>query len=268
MQEDTLQGRVREGHLPSFRAYVRWSIYERDRTIVFERMVLRINHTLPNYNDVINYFKPQPYLCTGPLSKGMELIMQLRAGILPLNAMTAKFGRQSASRQNARRECCKSCDLGPKLGDEVESPDHFLFHCPVYQAQRQKLWEKLTSDPAVAAKCQRLVGKSDEEKLHSMLDEEFWGVAITEESGLVYGPSKHAVKCIARYVSAAWKVLGMLVHTFLKWREVQPMGLVTTYCLHLGLQALLVFLSRREALSPIGAVEVLGAFHLAAGPHV
>ena len=39
-------------------------------------------------------------MCTGPLSKGMELIMQLRAGILPLNAMTAKFGRQSASRQN------------------------------------------------------------------------------------------------------------------------------------------------------------------------
>ena len=28
--------------------------------------------------------------------------------------MTAKFGRQSASRQSARRECCKSCDLGPE----------------------------------------------------------------------------------------------------------------------------------------------------------
>ena len=57
---------------------------------------------MQHYNDDINYFKPQPYLCTGPLSKGMELIMQLRAGILPLNAMTAKFGRQSASRQSAR----------------------------------------------------------------------------------------------------------------------------------------------------------------------
>ena len=33
-------------------------------------------------------------------------------------------------------------------------------------------------------------------------------------------------------------------------------------------EALLVFLKRREALSPIGAVEVLGAFDLAAGPHV
>ena len=46
---------------------------------------------MQHYNDDINYFKPQPYLCTGPLSKGMELIMQLRAGILPLNAMTAKI---------------------------------------------------------------------------------------------------------------------------------------------------------------------------------
>ena len=78
-----------------------------------------------------------------------------------------------------------------------------LCDCPVYQAQRQKLWEKLTSDPDVAAKCQILESKSDEEKLHSMLNEEFWGVDVDEESGLVYGPFKHAFKCIAKYVSAA-----------------------------------------------------------------
>ena len=56
--------------------------------------------------------------------------------------------------------------------------------------------------------------------------------------------------------------------TLLMWREVQPMGFVTNYCLHPGLQALLAFLSRREALTPIGAAEVLGDFDLAAGPHV
>ena len=38
-------------------------------------------------------------------------------------------------------------------------------------AQRQKLWEKLTCDPDVAAKCQILDGESNEEKLHSMLNE-------------------------------------------------------------------------------------------------
>ena len=214
MQEETLQARVREGHLPSFRAYVRWSIYERDRAVQEEgaRNKSTLATYMQHYNDDINYFKPQPYLCTGPLSKGMELIMQLRAGILPLNAMTAKFGRQSASRQSARRECCKSCDLGPELGGEVESPEHFLFDCPVYQAQRQKLWEKLTSDPDVAAKCQILDGKSDEEKLHSMLNEEFWGVDVDEESGLVYGPFKHAFKCIAKYVAAAWKIRNAYAH--------------------------------------------------------
>ena len=112
----------------------------------------------------------------------------------------------------AKSKCCKSCDLGPELGGEVESPEHFLFDCPVYQAQRQKLWEKLTSDPDVAAKCQILDGKSDEEKLHSMLNEEFWGVDVDEESGLVYGPFKHAFKCIAKYVAAAWKIRNAYAH--------------------------------------------------------
>ena len=41
-------------------------------------------------------------------------------------------------------------------------------------------------------------GKSDEEKLHSMLNEEFWGVAVNEESGLVCGPFKHAFSCMAK----------------------------------------------------------------------
>ena len=124
----------------------------------------------------------------------------------------------------------------------------------------------MTSDPDVAARCQILDGKSDEEKLHSMLNEEFWGVDVDEESGLVYGPFKHAFKCIAKYVAAAWKIRN--AYALLMWREVQPMGFVTNYCLHPGLQALLAFLSRREALTPIGAVEVLGDFDLAAGPHV
>ena len=88
----------------------------------------------------------------------------------------------------------------------------FLVLCPVYQAQRQKLWEKLTSDPDVAAKCQILDGKSDEEKLHSMLNEEFWGVDVDEESGLVYGPFKHAFKCIAKHVAAAWKIRNAYAH--------------------------------------------------------
>ena len=59
------------------------------------------------------------------------------------------------------------------------------------------------------------MAKSDEEKLHSlMLNEEFWGVDVDEESGvLVYGHFKHVFKCIiAKYVSAAWKVRNALAH--------------------------------------------------------
>ena len=45
-------------------------------------------------------------------------------------------------------------------------------------------------------------------------------------------------------------------------------GLLPTIACTRAYQALLAFLSRREALTPIGAVEVLGDFDLAAGPHV
>ena len=38
--------------------------------------------------------------------------------------------------------------------------------------------------------------------------------------------------------------------TLLMWREVQPMGFVTNYCLHPGLQALLAFLSKQERFCP------------------
>jgi len=114
--------------------------------------------------------------------------------------------------QGAQGECCKSCSIAHGFTDEAESPEHFLLDCPAYQAQRQKLWEKLNSDPDVAAQCRMLDGKSDEEKLHSMLNEEFWGVAVDEESGLVYGPFKHAFKCMAKYISAAWKIRNAHAH--------------------------------------------------------
>ena len=45
-----------------------------------------------------------------------------------------------------------------------------------------------------------------------MLNEEFWGVDVDEESGLVYGPFKHAFKCIAKYVAAAWKIRNAYAH--------------------------------------------------------
>ena len=97
--------------------------YTRDGTVRVQGAMTKstLAAYMQHYNDNIM----QLYLCTGPLSKGMELIMQLRAGILPLDTMTANFGRQSASRQIAHRECCKSYDLAPELGRKAETPEHF-----------------------------------------------------------------------------------------------------------------------------------------------
>lgn len=217
MEEESLQAKVREKHLPSLRAFVRWSIYERDRESreVCAKSKSTLAAYMQNYNDDINYFRPQPYLCAGPLNKGMELILQMRAGVLPLSTLTAKFGRQSASRHNARRDCCQSCALGPEFEElnEAESPEHFLFGCPAYQVLRQELWDQLNSNSGVAAKVQVLMAKTDEEeKLHSMLDENFWGADVDEESGLVYGPFKHAFCCLAKYISDAWKLRNSLAH--------------------------------------------------------
>ena len=71
---------------------------------------------------------------------------------------------------------------------------------------RRVCWVRRARGVTIADKCQILDGKSDEEKLHSMLNEVFWGGDVDEESGLVYGPFKHAFKCIAKYVSAAWRI--------------------------------------------------------------
>ena len=68
--------------------------------------------------------------------------------------MTKIFGRQTPSRQSACRECCKSWDLGPAIAGKAKSFEYFLFDGPVYLALRPKLWEKLTLDADLAAKCQ------------------------------------------------------------------------------------------------------------------
>ena len=79
-----------------------------------------------------------------------------------------------------------------------------------------------------------LAGKSNEEKLHHMLTEEFWGADVNEESGIQYGPFKHAFKFIASMFQLLGR-LGTLMLTLLMWHEVQTMGFLNNYCLRLGL---------------------------------
>ena len=203
--------------LQGFRSHLRWSIYERDAATREEKAKTKstLASYMQHYNDDINYFQPQPYLCSNVLNKGMELILQLRAGVLPLHSLTARFGTRSGSQQAASRQECKSCAhlLGEMFGPgEVETPVHFMFTCSAYHLLREEMWAKLKLEPEVAAKVNSLEGQSEEEKLYCMLDERFWGISVDEETGRVCGPFVHAFECVSKYVSAAWSLRNRYAH--------------------------------------------------------
>jgi hypothetical protein len=211
--KETAQAKLIEP-LASFRSFVRWCIYERDGEAREKAAAQKstLAAYMKHYNDAIGYFKPQPYLCCGPLGKGTELILQLRAGVLPLKSVTARFGSREGSRQAEARQGCMSCSLGPDFGPgEVECPEHFMLECPAYDIYRQALWDKLNSDPAVASKVASLADKSDVEKLHCMLDERFWGIEEDEE-GCIHGPFEHAFDSLAEYVHYAWRLRNRMAH--------------------------------------------------------
>jgi hypothetical protein len=59
------------------------------------------------------------------------------------------------------------------LGSLLNGPMYHVIRIQILICNicRQKLWDQLNSDKDVAAKLQVLMAKSEEEKLHSMLDE-------------------------------------------------------------------------------------------------
>jgi hypothetical protein len=61
------------------------------------------------------------------------------------------------------------------------TPVHCLCTCATYQELWQKLWNQPISDTDVAAKVQVPMAKSEEEKVHSRLDEMFWGAEVDED---------------------------------------------------------------------------------------
>jgi hypothetical protein len=217
MQDEAFMEQQKGEVLSHFRSHVKFCIYERDRAAREERAKSKSTLAcyMQHYNEEIGCFKPQPYLCSKPLSKGMEIVMQLRAGILPLGSVTAKFG---GSRQAASRGECKSCalDIGGVEGfgpGEAESPEHFMFTCPCYELERQELWERLNSVPSIAAKVIKLDAMQDQQqKLHSMLSEQFWGIEAKDGEHNVPGPFVHAFDCLARYVAAAWRIRNCIAH--------------------------------------------------------
>ena len=59
----------------------------------------------------VSFDSAAPYLCgSAPCNKGLELVLQLRTGSLPLACLTGKFGRSRRDDPNdASHFCCPAC---------------------------------------------------------------------------------------------------------------------------------------------------------------
>ena len=90
----------------------------------------------------VSFDSAAPYLCgSAPCNKGLELVLQLRTGSLPLACLTGKFGRSRRDDPNdASHFCCPACSSGE------ESMAHFLLECPKYNSLRGDLWRRLEAE--------------------------------------------------------------------------------------------------------------------------
>ena len=80
-----------------------------------------------------------PYLRgAGACNRGLELVLQLRTGSLPLACLTGKFGRSRRDDpSDTSHNCCPVCSSGE------ESACHFLLECPKYDLLRREMWRRL-----------------------------------------------------------------------------------------------------------------------------
>ena len=115
-----------------------------------------------------------------------RLVTRLRAGVLRL--------RLEEGRQEARRAATEGRELTaeqklalrhcPFCPGRVESEVHFVTECPVYQAQRNRLWQ-MAGDSGV-----RLDGQGAEQQYAMLLASDMPGV----------------LTAVARFVQGAWGV--------------------------------------------------------------
>ena len=84
-------------------------------------------------NDAVYTKKPLTYF-------NRRLMARLRLGCLPLHLETGRYGPHRIPEEQRICEGCKKL-TGEQL---VECESHFLFHCKVYQAEREKWFNALT----------------------------------------------------------------------------------------------------------------------------
>jgi hypothetical protein len=94
-------------------------------------------NTLAVVDDVLKMrFKmPRPFVCSGPPSRGTELLMRVRMGSLCRHERTSQYEGRRADR-NTVCPCC---------GAEVDSLSHLMFDCSATSAQRDTMFDAIKS---------------------------------------------------------------------------------------------------------------------------
>jgi hypothetical protein len=112
-----------------------------------ERGSTTLEHYKKQYGgEGLQFSRPQQYLCGGACGRGRELVMQLRAGSLPLACLTGKFGRQRRDNpDDPVAFCCPAC------AQSKETADHFMLECPKYAAERSDLMAQLEESVSAEA---------------------------------------------------------------------------------------------------------------------
>ena len=105
---------------------------------LFERMSIKWSDSCVNmskldlYKQIKNTFGAERYLTLNIDRYEKSLLSQLRYGILPLRIETGRFVNEDRCER-----LCKLCNSG-----NIEDQIHFLFHCKLYDVQREELFIK------------------------------------------------------------------------------------------------------------------------------
>jgi hypothetical protein len=132
----------------------------------------------------VSFDKTVPYLrgaCA--CNRGLELVLQLRTGSLPIASLTGKFGRSTRDDPtDSSHYCCPVCSSGE------ESVSHFLLECPKYESLRQDMWRKL--EAAITVECWNAMRQMpNHAKAFKLLDCDFVGGSTVAD---VIAPFVHA----------------------------------------------------------------------------
>jgi hypothetical protein len=138
-----------------------------------------------------SYFR---HLSESSRGRAAELIMQLRAGCLPLRAACSHQRRGESAADQRLRELCPCCKAG------AETPTHFLLQCPAYALCRHTLMAELQR-LLPAWQWQRMQPLADNEQATLLLSDAVVGQVAPGRLGQ---GAINACAAVATFVYEAW----------------------------------------------------------------